>query len=541
MEEDKKEAPKKEKSVLKYLKSKSINLLKPKQIVLGVLIISLFLTVYSVKQRQNMRQNATEAIFWQPAPLTDWQWQMTGQVDTSVNAPVFVIDLFDNEASVVSDLHSKNRKVVCSMSVGTVESRRPDAGNFPAGVIGNTVPDKQDERYLDIRNIAALSSVIDARLDLCKQKGFDAAVFANDDTYANNTGFYLKAHDQITYNSWLAGEAHKRGLSAGLRNDLSQVSDLVGDFDFALTEECFKNHNCNSAAPFSDANKAVFNAEYDIDIADSDICFQTYELNISTIKKNKILDAYRDSCFTDENITITGENPVSITVTPSISVKLTPTITFTPTLTAIPTILPTLITSVTPTINPFTTIGASPTPKISITLTVPTIQITPYDKIGTGNNLIDLILRLINDLIKMLMSLLGNIFNTNPTGITVTPPITSIPTPPLTILPTLSVNVTPSINPTPTITPTLTPTPTEIPTPPPASSPTPSMTVTPTGQLSTIPTIVISLTPASSITLAVPTIQITPFNNGGTGNLIDLILQLINQLLDMLRKLLGVS
>ena len=67
-----------------------------------------------------------------------------------------------------------------------------------------------------------------ARFDLCKAKGFDGIEPDNIDGYTNNTGFPLTYQDQLNYNTWLANEAHARGLSIGLKNDDGQVDDLVG-------------------------------------------------------------------------------------------------------------------------------------------------------------------------------------------------------------------------------------------------------------------------------------------------------------------------
>ena len=52
------------------------------------------------------------------------------------------------------------------------------------------------------------------------------------EAYTNNSGFPLTYQDQIAYNRWLATEAHKRGLSVGLKNDLEQVTDLVASFEY---------------------------------------------------------------------------------------------------------------------------------------------------------------------------------------------------------------------------------------------------------------------------------------------------------------------
>src|SRR5438876_1668228 len=169
---------------------------------------------------------AASSGIWVPSLVTPWQWQLTGTIDQSVNVPMYDIDLFDTSSTVVASLHAKGRRAVCYMSAGTWENWRPDAAAFPAAVLGggNGWP---GEKWLDIRRIDVLGPIMEARMDLCKQKGFDAVEPDNIDGYANKSGFSLTAQDQLQYNTWLAAAAHARGLSIGLKNDLDQVSDLV--------------------------------------------------------------------------------------------------------------------------------------------------------------------------------------------------------------------------------------------------------------------------------------------------------------------------
>ncbi|CAF0949214.1 unnamed protein product [Rotaria sp. Silwood1] len=78
----------------------------------------------------------------------------------------------------------------------------------------------------------------------------------------NGGGFRITYQDQLTYNIWLAQEAHARDLSIGLKNDVDQVRDLVSYFDWAINEQCWEYNECNTLQPFITANKAVFNCEY---------------------------------------------------------------------------------------------------------------------------------------------------------------------------------------------------------------------------------------------------------------------------------------
>jgi hypothetical protein len=228
-----------------------------------------------------------------PPQNTEWQWQLTGSVDTSLNVSLYDIDLFDNGASVVSTLHSSGRHVFCYLDAGTWENWRPDAAAFPSSVLGSS-NGWPGERWLDIRNLAALGPIMQSRLDLCKAKGFDGVEFDNVDGYTNTTGFPLSAQDQLTYNNWLAAQAHARSLSAGLKNDVDQVQALQPHFDWMLDEQCFQYDECSTLLPFVQAGKAVFEVEYSL--STSNFCAQANALNFNSMKKNKSLDAARTPC-----------------------------------------------------------------------------------------------------------------------------------------------------------------------------------------------------------------------------------------------------
>jgi hypothetical protein len=136
-----------------------------------------------------------------------------------------------------------------------------------------------------------------ARLDLCKEKGFDAVEPDNMDSYTIDTGFPLTYDDQLAYNRWLANEAHQRGLSIGLKNNPEQVADLVEDFDWALTEDCFEQGWCKDLLPFIEAGKPVFAAEYtDTGSTLDDFCAQAQAMRINAILKNRDLDSPRQAC-----------------------------------------------------------------------------------------------------------------------------------------------------------------------------------------------------------------------------------------------------
>jgi hypothetical protein len=243
---------------------------------------------------------SSENDWWQPAVDTSWQWQLEGEIDTSFDVDLYDLDLFETSPALVQELKDDGRYPVCYISVGSWEDWRPDAGGFPPEVLGNNYPGWPGEKWLDIRQIDTLAPILRARLDLCAAKGFDGVEPDNIDGYTNNTGFNLTYGDQLTFNIWLANEAHARGLSIGLKNDSEQVLDLLPYFDWALTEDCFEGDWCEEMLPFIESGKPVLAAEYtDTGITLEDFCIKAREMGLSAILKNRDLDAFREDCRSD--------------------------------------------------------------------------------------------------------------------------------------------------------------------------------------------------------------------------------------------------
>jgi hypothetical protein len=232
---------------------------------------------------------------WSPVPGAPWQWQLSGRVDESVAVPTYDVDLFETAAETVARLHAAGRHVICYVSVGTFEPQRPDAAKFPPTVLGHPLADFPDERWLDVRRLDVLEPLVSARFDVCRAKGFDAVEPDNVDAFANDSGFPISAADQAAFNRFVAGAAHTRGLSVGLKNDLGQIPLLVGDFDWALNEQCLQFGECAAYGPFIAAHKAVLHVEYTGDLAT--ICQATTASGgFSSMLKHMSLDAFRQPC-----------------------------------------------------------------------------------------------------------------------------------------------------------------------------------------------------------------------------------------------------
>ncbi|WP_426509127.1 endo alpha-1,4 polygalactosaminidase [Dactylosporangium sp. McL0621] len=235
--------------------------------------------------------NAATPARWQPAVGLSWQMQFSGKLDTSVNAQVYDIDGADSTKAQVAALHQAGRKVVCYVDAGSFENWRADAAKYPAAVRGKALDGWAGERWLDVRNWAALGPILAARFADCKAKGFDAVDPDNMDGYSNDTGFPLTAADQLTFNRRVADLAHGLGLAVGLKNDLDQVTALQPAFDFAVNESCRQYNECGQLSPFVAVGKAVFHVEYK-----AAQCPTPASLRFGNIRKNLSLDAFRTAC-----------------------------------------------------------------------------------------------------------------------------------------------------------------------------------------------------------------------------------------------------
>jgi hypothetical protein len=246
-----------------------------------------------------------------PLGNVPWQWELDHPLDisspsdmgtgvrtyTGAPAPgpvVYDIDGFDNSARVVARLHALGSHVICYIDVGTWEDWRPDAKKFPRSVIGanNGWP---GERWLDIRRLSVLEPIMSARMEMCKQKGFDAVEPDNLDGYENDSGFPLTAPEQLTYNKWVAHEVHSLGMSVALKNDPDQAAALEPYFDFAIDEQCFQYNECGELYPlWRRAGKAVFEVEYSL--APERFCAQANAYGFNAMRMSLDLAGGRQPC-----------------------------------------------------------------------------------------------------------------------------------------------------------------------------------------------------------------------------------------------------
>jgi hypothetical protein len=231
---------------------------------------------------------------WRPEQGTSWQYQLAGTLDLTVDAAVYDVDWHETSADQVAQLHAAGRRVICYVNAGAYEDWRPDAQDYPGEVLGEPLDGWPGERWLDVRRTDLLLPLLSARVDVCQSKGFDAVEFDNVDGWSNETGFPLTAEDQLAFNRAIAGLAHARGMSVGLKNDVDQVDQLADVFDFAVNEECLAYDECGAYRDFLAAGKAVLHVEYENPPARK--CGDTTQMGMSTILKSVDLGADLRHC-----------------------------------------------------------------------------------------------------------------------------------------------------------------------------------------------------------------------------------------------------
>src|SRR3984893_13454041 len=109
--------------------------------------------------------------WWKPTPGTSWQWQVSGTLDTSVNASVYDVDLFHTAPAQIAARHAQGRRVVCYFDPAG-EPGRPDSVQLEP-YRGSPVVGWPGQYWLDIR-APVVAAVMKARIALSPQKQCDA-------------------------------------------------------------------------------------------------------------------------------------------------------------------------------------------------------------------------------------------------------------------------------------------------------------------------------------------------------------------------------
>lgn len=234
---------------------------------------------------------------WPPKPGLRWQIQYKLPLALSIDADVYILDMFDTDAKVLATLRARGKRAVCYINAGAWEDWRDDKATFPPEVLGNVMTGYPNERWLDTRSPTVLA-LMERRLDLCRQKGFDGVIFDNVNSHTHATGFPLTPTNSLDYNARLANAGRTRGLAVGMNNNSLQTKTLEPYFDWALAESCFEQGWCANFSPFVKNGKAVVAIEYNIPSERRPaVCKQAEALGFYVMFKGRDLGAYRQDCY----------------------------------------------------------------------------------------------------------------------------------------------------------------------------------------------------------------------------------------------------
>jgi hypothetical protein len=234
---------------------------------------------------------------WRLGEGTTWQIQLTGTLDTTIDAELYVVDFEDVNAATIAELHAAGRAVACYLSAGTWETWRSDAASFPAAAVGNPLASYPQESWLDIRD-STVQSLMIARVDRARTQGCDAMDLANLSSSGQDTGFAtLSRTDYLNYGQAMARAVSARGMSVGLDGAEDLLGDLLPEFDWGLAIDCFATDGCQAWGPMLAANKPALLVEFGDATTAQAVCATATQAGFDALIKNSTFDAFRIPCL----------------------------------------------------------------------------------------------------------------------------------------------------------------------------------------------------------------------------------------------------
>jgi hypothetical protein len=240
------------------------------------------------------------------APTWEWILQASGLPATPVQVTYLDVDGFDTPAAYVRSANARGIKTICYISVGTAEDFRFDFVQFRSipNVVGRPVPGFPGDFYLNINLYPQFISIMDARLEMCRSKGFSYVEFDVMDAYQDGesiTGFSISRARTIAYVSDLVHRTNAYGMQAIQKNADDLSSELQPFFGAVLFEECIRLNFCAAAAPYVAAGKPALNAEYPSEwrpgaFDRTQVCRTSSNAGVATIITTLGLDAPADRC-----------------------------------------------------------------------------------------------------------------------------------------------------------------------------------------------------------------------------------------------------
>ena len=255
---------------------------------------------FTSNNASTVRNNSS---LWSPTTSTSWQIELAHPLtNTTFNASVYDIDLFENNITTINTLHNQGRRVICYFSAGSYENWRPDAGTFDNKTdLGKPLDGWAGEWWLDT-NSTNVRKIMLSRLDLAVSKGCDGVDPDNVDGYDNDNGLELTQADAVDYVNFLADAAHARNLSVGLKNAGEIIPQVLGKMEWAVNEQCVQYEECSTWQPFVEAGKPVFNIEYPDGAPNvaaqkvQSICDNSDSKGFETVLKEMDLDDWVEVC-----------------------------------------------------------------------------------------------------------------------------------------------------------------------------------------------------------------------------------------------------
>ncbi|MGZ6546262.1 MAG: endo alpha-1,4 polygalactosaminidase, partial [Actinomycetota bacterium] len=194
-----------------------------------------------------------------------WDWQI-GRVTPLERMGAGAVDIYDIDGFLtttaeVGQIHTSwqaatlpHPRAICYLDLAW-EDYRPDGtatqygGGFPADTLGKVYYGYPQERWVDFRQLDALKPMLDARISMCANKGFDAIELDDIDSFepASTSGFNLTPGDAQNLLAWLDNEIHGADMTVLWKN--TGILSWWGRnySDGAVVEECYVYSECFSS------------------------------------------------------------------------------------------------------------------------------------------------------------------------------------------------------------------------------------------------------------------------------------------------------
>lgn len=277
--------------------------------------------VSSTAAQAAARSSAALGHWWHPGPVQSWVDVIGERYPLRVPAmaggvQVYDADLGDQDGlsasgaprasttitKSVRSIHAQGAKAICYVDAGTAENWRSDFALFPKAVLGRSMPGWPGESFINITRWSSrggprtepLGEIMTARIQLCREEGFDAVEADNVDAYTSGDlgGFRITLAEEEGYIGRLSAVAHAHGLAFFLKNGIdgdSLVRNVARDADGEVVEQCWQYNQCGALGIFFREHKPVLDVEY-APFSEDRLCPQALSLPMATIRTDLALD-----------------------------------------------------------------------------------------------------------------------------------------------------------------------------------------------------------------------------------------------------------